>query len=108
MTTSAAFKSWPVNYLIRCLVYVEFTNIALSDKPTSKYPAYLKRVGMRSGPECPVCDSTDYVLRDGAFFCLVCNTQSQELGQEKVMDEETVPFDMTGHNTRISIRCLES
>ena len=38
---------------------------------------------------CPVCDSTEYVLRQGEYFCRMCNTQSQELGMETVMDEET-------------------
>eukprot|EP00092_Neocalanus_flemingeri_P023097 GFUD01025043.1.p1 GENE.GFUD01025043.1~~GFUD01025043.1.p1 ORF type:complete len:846 (+),score=217.32 GFUD01025043.1:50-2539(+) len=43
-----------------------------------------------SRPVCPVCDSTDYVLRQGQYFCRMCNTQSQELGMETVMDDETV------------------
>ena len=43
----------------------------------------------RDLPVCPVCDSTDYVLRQGEYFCRMCNTQSQELGMETVMDEET-------------------
>ena len=43
----------------------------------------------RSTPVCPVCDSTEYVLRQGEYFCRMCNTQSQELGMETVMDEET-------------------
>ena len=43
------------------------------------------------GPECPVCEGREYALRDGEYFCLMCNTQSQELGAEKVMDDDTVP-----------------
>ena len=43
----------------------------------------------RELPVCPVCDSTEYVLRQGEYFCRMCNTQSQELGMETVMDEET-------------------
>ena len=43
------------------------------------------------GPECPVCDGTEYALRNGEYFCKVCNTQSQQLGTETVMDDETVP-----------------
>ena len=43
------------------------------------------------GPECPVCDGTEYVLKNGEYFCILCNTQSQELGTETVMDDETVP-----------------
>ena len=43
------------------------------------------------GPVCPVCDSTKYVLRNGEYFCVICNTQSQELGMETIMDEDTVP-----------------
>ena len=45
----------------------------------------------RAGPECPVCDGTEYVLKNGEYFCILCNTQSQELGTEKVMDDDTVP-----------------
>ena len=44
-----------------------------------------------AGPECQVCDGTEYALRDGEYFCIVCNTQSQQLGTEKVMDDDTVP-----------------
>ena len=36
--------------------------------------------GRKSAPVCPVCDSTEYVLRQGEYFCRMCNTQSQELG----------------------------
>ena len=42
-------------------------------------------------PVCPVCDSTDYVLRQGEYYCRMCNTQSQELGMETMMDDDTVP-----------------
>ena len=53
---------------------------------------------------CPVCDSTDYVLRQGEYFCRMCNTQSQELGLETVMDEETVPLSVQGsQQSRISL-----
>ena len=44
-----------------------------------------------AGPICPICDSTEYVLRDGEYFCVICNTQSQELGTKTVMDDDTVP-----------------
>ena len=47
--------------------------------------------GRKSAPVCPVCDSTEYVLRQGEYFCRMCNTQSQELGMETIMDDETVP-----------------
>lgn len=40
--------------------------------------------------ECPVCESTDYFTRDGLQFCSVCQTQSQELGYETVVDDETM------------------
>ena len=43
------------------------------------------------GPECQVCDGTEYALRDGEYFCIVCNTQSQQLGTETIMDDDTVP-----------------
>ena len=45
----------------------------------------------RKAPACPICDSTEYVLRQGEYFCRMCNTQSQELGMETIMDDETVP-----------------
>ena len=44
-----------------------------------------------AGPECLVCDGTEYALRNGEYFCIVCNTQSQQLGTETVLDDETVP-----------------
>ena len=28
---------------------------------------------------------------DGEYFCVVCNTQSQQLGTETIMDDDTVP-----------------
>jgi len=52
---------------------------------------------------CPVCDSTDYVLRQGQYFCRMCNTQSQELGMETVMDDETIPMEVQGRNNAITI-----
>ena len=48
---------------------------------------------------CPVCDSTDYVLRQGQYFCRMCNTQIQELGTETVMDTETIPLEVQGRET---------
>jgi len=53
---------------------------------------------MNSQVECPVCDGTDYVLRQGQYYCIMCNTQSQELGMETVMDEETIPMELQGKN----------
>jgi len=53
--------------------------------------------------ECPVCDSTDYVLRQGEYFCRMCNTQSQELGTETVMDDETVPVGIQGRTDTITM-----
>jgi len=52
---------------------------------------------------CPVCDGTEYVLRQGEYFCIMCNTQSQELGMETVMDDETIPLDVQGRNDAITI-----
>ena len=43
---------------------------------------------MKSYPVCPVCESREYELRDGNYFCVLCSTQSQELGLEKVMEED--------------------
>ena len=59
---------------------------------------------------CPVCEGTNYVLKDGAYYCVLCQvfqrtiyvykqclkmstrlysqTQSQELGAETVVDNE--------------------
>ena len=54
-------------------------------------------------PVCPVCDSTEYVLRAGGYFCRMCNTQSQELGTETVMDEETVPIGVQGRTDAITV-----
>ena len=51
------------------------------------FPAMLQM----AGPECLVCDGTEYALRNGEYFCIVCNTQSQQLGTETVMDDDTVP-----------------
>jgi len=59
-------------------------------------------MGMR--PVCPVCESTEYVLRQGQYFCRMCNTQSQELGTEAVMDEETIPFGCQGRTDAITLR----
>jgi len=52
---------------------------------------------------CPVCDSNDYVLRQGQYFCSMCNTQSQELGMETVMDDETIPLEVQGRNNAITV-----
>ena len=52
---------------------------------------------------CPICDGTEYVLRQGEYFCIMCNTQSQELGMETVMDDETIPLDVQGRNDAITI-----
>jgi hypothetical protein len=41
-----------------------------------------------SGPVCAVCEGQDYVLSNGYYYCRLCSTQSQELGVEKVMDED--------------------
>jgi len=48
-------------------------------------------MGVKPLPVCPICDSTEYVLRQGEYFCRMCNTQSQELGLETVMDDDTIP-----------------
>ncbi|XP_023324947.1 uncharacterized protein LOC111698760 isoform X2 [Eurytemora carolleeae] len=42
----------------------------------------------RRGPECTVCESQNYILRNGFYFCTMCQTQSQELGAEMVIDED--------------------
>jgi Zinc-finger of RNA-polymerase I-specific TFIIB, Rrn7 len=43
---------------------------------------------MKNYPVCPVCESREYELRDGNYFCVLCSTQSQELGLEKVLEED--------------------
>ncbi len=43
---------------------------------------------MKNYPACPVCESREYELRDGNYFCVLCSTQSQELGLEKVLEED--------------------
>jgi len=58
---------------------------------------------------CPVCDSTDYVLRQGLYYCRMCNTQSQELGTETVMDDETIPADMVNRSSvKITVKQKKS
>ena len=47
---------------------------------------------------CPICDGTEYVLRQGEYFCIICSIQSQELGMETVMDDETIQLDVQGRN----------
>ena len=41
--------------------------------------------------ECLVCHSQDtYYENDGVTFCGVCNTESQDHGQQLVVDDETI------------------
>ena len=40
--------------------------------------------------ECDNCQGIDFELIDGAYFCTICGTESQEHGQETVVDEETL------------------
>ena len=40
--------------------------------------------------ECENCNGQDFHVVDGATFCRNCNTESQEHGQETVVDEETL------------------
>ena len=40
--------------------------------------------------ECDNCQGTEFEVQDGATFCLTCGTESQEHGQETVVDEETL------------------
>ena len=63
----------------------------------------------RSRILCQVCESSDYVLRDGNYFCVHCATQSQELGHETMMEDDTVPGGLTGQGCdRISVRSKRS
>ena len=60
-------------------------------------------VGVRVEVVCPVCDNTEYVLRQGQYFCRMCNTQSQELGMETVMDDETIPLEVQGRKGGVTV-----
>ena len=47
---------------------------------------------------CVVC--TKYVAQ---YFCRLCNTQSQKLRMQNVMDDETIPMEVQGGNNFIPI-----
>ena len=52
---------------------------------------------------CPACDGTEYVLRDGSYYCKFCNMQSQELGHETVMDVDAFNSMGGGRGDKTSI-----
>ena len=43
-----------------------------------------------AGIECENCQGTDFEVQNGATFCIICGTESQEHGQETIVDEETM------------------
>jgi len=43
--------------------------------------------GGTTNPACELCEGTEYVQRDGFFYCIFCETQSQEKGQVQEIDE---------------------
>ncbi len=40
--------------------------------------------------ECENCQGTDFQVQNGATFCLICGAESQEHGQQTIVDEETL------------------
>ena len=69
----------------------------------SEQQGVISMVGVRVEVVCPVCDNTEYVLRQGQYFCRMCNTQSQELGMETVMDDETIPLEVQGRKGAVTV-----
>ena len=55
------------------------------------------------GPVCPVCENRDYALQNGRYYCLLCSTASQELGTEKILDEDHL-LTLGMRATSVSIR----
>ena len=45
--------------------------------------------------ECNDCQGTEFQVIDGATYCSNCMLESQEHGQETVVDEETLGADMS-------------
>ena len=45
---------------------------------------------MAGGIECEICEGTDFQTFAGATFCTNCGAESQEHGQETIVDEETL------------------
>lgn len=52
---------------------------------------------------CTVCGSNEYINNGGFFYCLECNTKSQEF-REEVYDTEERPLGEKLHSTKITKR----
>ena len=57
--------------------------------------------------ECQYCLSENFETQNGATFCLTCGAESQEHGQETIVDEETIGAFSDGQSSGLSSKSLK-
>lgn len=57
--------------------------------------------------ECEYCLGENFETQNGATFCLTCGAESQEHGQETIVDEETIGAFSDGQSSGLSSKSLQ-